>query len=126
VSRRPYQPTARDLLPVRVLGQYEPGYWAMRLAKGAPEVGACIRWEQTTHEPGDETNRMDRSPILTARINGEVRHLDDVWTRRGRPITEAEYRFLVEDRGWAKDHAPHLPEANPHRRAGIADLPIPF
>ena len=59
---------------------------------------------------------MDRSPILTARINGEIVPIDEVWTRRGRPISEAEYRYLVADRQWAKRWAPHLPEANPYRR----------
>jgi hypothetical protein len=126
VSRRPYQPTARDLLQVRVLGQYKPGYWAMTFTKGGVEVGCCIRWERTECEPGNPANLMDRSPILTARKNGAVCHLDDIWLRRGREITAAEYEFLVADREWAKENAPHLPEANPTHRVDLATLPSPF
>lgn len=107
----------------RRIDRPEPGHWAIRLVKGGPEVGACIRWEHTTAEPGRPTNMMDRSPFLAAYINGEPVALQDVWTRRGRHITPDEYRHLVTDRQWCATYAPHLPEANPRKPVDLRNLP---
>lgn len=41
-------------------------------------------------------------------------------------IPEAEHRFLIEDATWCRNHAPHLPAANPTRRLTLADAPLPF
>lgn len=100
----------------RVLGQYEPGWWAMKLVKKGVEVAACIQYERTAAEPSNPDNLMDRSAILTARINGEIVPLDRVWLSRGRQIDEAEYNWLLADRAWAKKYRPNSPEANPGRK----------
>lgn len=100
----------------RTLGVYEVGYWAIKLAKGAVEVGACIQYERTHFEPGNPENLMDRSAILTARVNGEIVPLDRVWLTRGRVVDKAEYDWLVADRAWAKKHRPDSPEANPSKK----------
>lgn len=126
MTRQPYKRTERDLLPVRTLGRHEVGYWAMKLVKDGKEVGCCIQWEQTAFEPGDPSNRMDRSPVLTARKDGEICRLDDVWLGRGRVISEADYRYMVELAAWARENDPNSPEANPRRRIDIAALAMPF
>lgn len=110
----------------RRIDRPQPGYWAVRLSKGGVEVAACIRWERTEREPAEPDNLMERSPILTARINGEIVPLDAVWLRRGREISEAEYKFLVADRAWARAHAPTLPEAEPTQPVDLLTVKPPF
>lgn len=104
------------------------GFYAVRLAKGAPEVGC-----EVTYGPAldPETGLpLDRSWLWVVTVNGdEVHHCSPMRPQTvhvGRRITEAEYRFLIDDRAWAAEHAPHLPEANPRRAVPRAERPIPF
>lgn len=110
----------------RQIDRPQPGYWMIRLVKGAPEVPACIQYEQTTHEPGNPENLMERSAILTARINGDVVRMDRVWLRRGRSITKAEHDFQVADARWAAKHSPGEPKANPDRPVDLNSIPPIF
>jgi hypothetical protein len=96
------------------------GYWRMRLTRGGPFVGACIKWVQTTHEPGEPDNRMERSPFLVALISDEVVSIDRVWLSRGEPISEAEYRYLCASVDYAMKHDPGAPEADPTKRIDLA------
>jgi hypothetical protein len=98
----------------------------VRMAKGAAEVPARIAWERTEHEPGDPSNLMDRSPILTARINGELVAVDEVWLRRGRAIDQAEYDFQLADVAWARQHAPSDPKANHRDPVDLTSAPPLF
>ena len=59
------------MIAQRRMDRPEPGFWLVRLAKGAPQVPACIRVVQTLAEPGDPLNLMDRSPFIAAFIAGE-------------------------------------------------------
>jgi hypothetical protein len=118
--RRPAPLVERD---TRVIDRPAPGFWAVRLAGGAPEVGAAILLVHTTFEPAHPTNLMDRSPSLAAYINGFRVSLGDVWERKGRQISEDEYRFLIADRDWARRYAPRSAEANPHQKADLRALP---
>lgn len=110
----------------RVISRPEPGYWAIVLVKGGPTVAARIFIHQTAHEPGEPENLMERSPLLSAEINGEPVAVDEVWLRRGRPITKAEHDFLVADRAWVREHAAHLPEARPTEKVDRSTIPLPF
>lgn len=114
------------MMPPRRIDRPEPGHWAVRLVRGGPAIPARIFWAQTTHEPGNPENRMERSPFLAAEIGGEVADVDDVWLRRGTPITEAEYRYRVAEMQWAKEHAPREAVARPRQRVDFAALPLPF
>ena len=107
----------------RRIDRPECGFWAVRMTRGGVDVGAAIQWERTTFEPAHPTNLMDRSAIMTGRINGEIVTVEEVWTRRGREITEAYYRFLLADRAWARAHAPQDPAANPRQRPDITKVP---
>jgi hypothetical protein len=110
----------------RLIGRPLPGYWAVRLRSRAVEVGARIYWHQTTHEPGEAQNEMERSRILSAEINGERVNPQDLWERRGRAISEAEYRYLIADRAWAATYAPTDPAADPAQPVNLATAKPPF
>lgn len=124
MSRRPYIPPA-DAMAARQIDRPCEGHWLVRLVKGGPLVPARIARVQTTHDPvtGEP---MDRSPHWHAEIAGEVVAVDDVWHRRGQPITEAEYRYRLADMAWAAEHAPTEPVARPRQRVDFATMPIPF
>jgi len=92
-----------------------PGFWMVRLVRGGPEVAACIRWEQTTHEPGNPENLMERSPSLVAYIAGEPVASLDLWTMRRRPITVQEYNAAL-----AKS-----PATDPRQRIDPLTAPLP-
>lgn len=106
----------------RQIDRPEPGLWAVRLRRGAVEVAARIFW--CGHEPGDPDNELER-PFLDAEINGDRVPPDEVWHRRGRVISPAEYRFLIADRTWARDHAPEDPAANPLQAVDLLTVKPP-
>lgn len=114
------------LLGWRAIAPPKIGYWLMRMVKKGPEVPASIQWEQTTNEPGNPDNVMERSPILTARINGELVAWDRVWDWAKREIDENEYRFRLADAAWARAHAPHEAIANPRKPVDLLQAPLPF
>jgi hypothetical protein len=66
---------------------------------------------------------MDRSSYLVGYIAGEIVEPHEVWTRRGRPITEAEYRFLINEAAWTRRHANWEPTANPKEPVDLKSLP---
>jgi hypothetical protein len=67
-------------------------------------------------EPGSwPPNVAERAPTLAAEINGEAVPIDAVWLRRGRPIGEREYSYLLRLNRWARQHAPSDPAAQPTR-----------
>lgn len=104
----------------------EPGYWLIRLRRGAPDVPACIQWEQTLHEPGRPSNRMERSPVLTGRINGEIVPWERIWFTRGRPINQAEYDYRVALTEWAMANAPDEPAADATKPIDFLTASLPF
>ena len=110
----------------RAMQRPETGYWLIRLRRGAPEVPACIRYERTTYEPGLPDNRMDRSPILTARINGDIVPWERVWLTRGRAIDRAEYDYRVAVTEWAIENAPDDPAADATRPIDLLTASLPF
>jgi len=106
----------------------EPGHWLVRLVKGGPSVPACIRWCETTVEPGEPSNLMHgtRYRFLAAFINGDPVPLDRVWLTRGTPIDRAEHDFRVADTNWAMTNAPAEPAARPTERVDLRQTSIPF
>lgn len=98
----------------------QPGFWLVRLGKGTPPSPACIRWCETTAEPDEPDNEMERSPFLAAFIHEMPVAMGRVWDWRGQPITEQEYRYRCALTDWAQKHAPDLPEAEPTKRVNLA------
>lgn len=106
----------------------EVGRWLVRLGKNTPRVPAAIMWVETTAEPGEPQNDMHgtRSPFLAAFIAGEPVGLDEVWLRRGEPISELEYRFQIADGIHAKAFRPGDPKAEPRKQIDLMQVPLPF
>ena len=77
------------------------GFWMVKLVKGGTEIPACIRMLITTAEPGNLENAMERSGALAAFIGGKSVPMDEVWLRRGRPITASEYERAINDLRWS-------------------------
>lgn len=100
----------------RVISSPREGYFLLKLARGGPSVAACIVRIETDREPGEETNRMERSSFLAAFVNGQVTDLADVWERKGVEITAAEY-IRIAARG---------PVAEPRKALSVRDAALPF
>lgn len=95
------------------------------MTKGGPFVAAAIQWVHTTFEPEEPSNKMlgTRSPFLAAFLDGNPVSLDEVWHRKGDPITKAEYDYMVANAAWAKEHAPHEAIATPRKQLDLRLLP---
>ena len=121
----------------RLLLRPLPGFYVMRLRRGAPLVPALIYQfcpmvlPQPTaiHGPHpDEWCRpLDRCPRYGALIDGKPVPIDRVWTARSlRPVSPEEYAFRIGPlRRWARAH-PAMPEARPERPVDLAALPPLF
>lgn len=123
-TRQPALPDKRG--PAREMERPSCGWFLMRLAKGAVEVAASIQYERTEHEPDCVENRMERSSVLTGRINGEVCDWREIWHSRTKGITKAEHDWRIADSTWAKRYAPTLPEADPRKKVDLRTVPMPF
>ncbi len=100
----------------------EPGYWLVRWTLRAPEVPAMIAL--CDHEPGDQTNKLDRAPYFIGAIAGEDCDPVDIYRcKTRRPIDEAEYRFRLAERAWAQEWAPEdVAALHPKRPADLTKL----
>ncbi len=127
-TRQPAPPDKRG--PAREMGKPECGHWLVILTRGGVPTPARIYIaREAEHEglpidpwPNSETRILG----IFADIAGEPVDVDEVWLKRGQPITESEYRYRVADHDWAKRYAPHLPEADPRKAVRLADVPVPF
>ncbi len=95
-------------------------------------VGLCLEWS-SGRDP-DTGEALDRSWMWRAFLNGEPVPLEDVHAViqiegrdepyvKGERIDEIEYLRLVEDRAWAREHAPADPAANPRQAINRAKMP---
>lgn len=107
----------------RRIDQPQEGRWLVRLGRNRPLIPAAIMRVQTTSEPGESSNLMERSPFLAAFIGGEPVALYEVWEGKGTPITDDEYRFRVAEMAWAKRYAPSEPIARPKEAVSLFDRP---
>ena len=106
-------------------GEVRAGLYAIRLVKGAPRSAVRI-WHGPPADPVTG-ELLDRSWRWQVTLNGVSCPLDRVWPSCvGDPIDRATYDFLVADRRWAAQHAPHLPEAQPDRPVDWSTAPLPF
>lgn len=85
---------------------------------------------------------QDRAPGWRCEIDGRTDHwerdaegyrcrvpldVDQVWPYCARdPITQEEYEFLKAHAGWAKEHAPDHPKAEPRKAVDFANMKLPF
>jgi hypothetical protein len=121
----------------RILLHPRPGFYVMRLRRGAALVPALIYQlcpmviPQPSAVDGphpDEWCRpLDRSPRFAAVIDGRLVSMDRVWTARSlRPVSSEEYAFRIGPlRRWARAN-PQMSEARPDRPVDLAALPPLF
>ena len=97
----------------RPIADPRPGFFAMRLVKGGPEVAARL-YIPCPLDP-EFCGPLDRSRHLLAEVDGDEK--PDVWILRiwigGREIDAAEFHFLRDDAAWCRRNATHEPRANP-------------
>lgn len=110
----------------RVMDAPRPGFWLVRCCKGGPWCPAAILRLQTIAEPGLPDNLMDRSPHTAAFVSGQPVALADVWHRRGRIITRAEYDRALSEIAAAVRGNVYDPRCQPYKPVAIDALPIPF
>ena len=98
------------------------GYFLVRITRRGPPVAARI-WVEPARDP--ETGELlDRPPTLRAMLDGVEADPYYVWTRKKRqPIGDGEYHFRLAMAEWAREYAPHLPEAKPDEGIDMRRLP---
>jgi hypothetical protein len=116
------------------IGVPEAGFYKCRLAKHAIAVAVRI-WYGRPVVDGEE---LDRSLRWCAEVDGETTRVGSdaageptvelldvfhIWTHCcGSPIDETEYRFLLHRKGWAVEHDPEHPAANPRKPINVRKL----
>lgn len=99
----------------RNIAEPRPGFFAMRLVKGGPEVAARLYLAcPMDPEFGEPT---DRPRHLLAEVDGAEATegwIPRIWTS-GREISAADFHYLRDDAEWCRDNAPDEPRANPRR-----------
>lgn len=116
----------------RLVGFPDPGCFRLKLTKGGVFVGARIVYAPTSDPLTGEP--LDRSWLWAGEINGRPdpspspEPTPRVWRiwHSGDRISEAEFHFLVADRRWSEENAPHLPEAQPTRAVDLNAIPPLF
>lgn len=115
-----------------------PGFYAMSLVRSGPLVPVRI-WHGPAVIDGEE---QDRSHDWRCEIDGRTDQLerDDDGYRclvaldvlrawpfcAKRPITEAEYRFMVADAAHAREWRPDHPKAQPRKPVDFNTIRLPF
>lgn len=104
----------------RPIDNPQPGYFALRLVRGGPKVGA-----QIVHENGIFYAVIDGMQKLGSDDPHLADQVDRIWTW-GEFISESEYRYLVERSAWAKKYDPNSPLANPTQPINLLAIPPLF
>lgn len=89
----------------------EPGFYALRLVKKGPEVGAEIIFDPFTATWSVDINGETHPPSIDPQLNDQ---LQQVWLF-GRRIDQQEYDFLLARYKHYLAHDPSHPFANPDK-----------
>jgi hypothetical protein len=110
-----------------------PWYGLARLVRNGPLVPIALVVEQTTEEPDNPENLMDRSPHIVGTIAGREAPVEKVWdlvrlsdSPRGRPITAQEYVYQVSLCKYVSEFSREDPLAKPRARVDLLTAPLPF
>lgn len=105
------------------------GYYRRKLVKGGVWMPVKL-WFGPPLDPdtGEELDRSHRWQAMDGdRLVAGEADIQDIWTRCCRePINATEYFYLVKDREWCRENAPHLPEANPTKRVDLGSMQTLF
>jgi len=100
------------------------GWFKTRLVKDGVFVPVRIWWGQPLDEDGEV---MDRHMRWNALASGKYIDVERVWPWCGRfPISEADYRFMLDKSRWAKSYSPDRPEASPREAVDWNQTPTKF
>ena len=102
------------------------GVYKTKLVRGG--VWVPVRFEfGPPPDPENPAQRLDRSHRWLAWIADDPADPYELWPWCcGRPIDEAEYRYLMALSRHAKAHAPELPEADPTKPIDFHKSPVLF
>lgn len=107
------------------IGSPQAGTYQMRLVKNGPWVGVLIEFAQPP-DPENPAERLDRSLRWMAWVDGRPREVMDIWPWCcGRPISLAEYRFLLARADHAEKYEPDSPFADPRRAVDLMTVKPP-
>ena len=103
------------------------GYYKTRRVRRVPWIGVRLWLDTDRHEPGNPENKLDRSPVWRAELDGLEVELDKVWPwAKLIVIDRDEHRFLLADATHARAHRPDSPEANPTKAVDVSTMPAIF
>lgn len=131
MPRKAYVPTASDTARRARVWLDHVGKYAVTLARGAVEVGAEVRFGATPDPHFPDNDMSERSSYWSLWVDdGGLRCVEGpsptvAWEKTGRPISDEEFAWLIEDRAWARSYAPDSPEANPRRVVDVNLLAVP-
>ena len=94
----------RDALAEAQLLVRAEGYWLIRLVPKGPSMPAAVIKAATTEEPGERGNFMERPAQWIGVIGGKAVHPEEVWTRRGTPISREAYLVAVGEIAFNSEH----------------------
>lgn len=100
----------------------QPGFYKLRLVKGGPFVPARIWTERERHGPRDDLGKYGAREVIRCQVGDELVDVMQAWPGL-RPITKAEFDYLVATRVWAQEFAPHMPEANERKKIDLNLIP---
>lgn len=102
----------------------QAGWYRRKLVKDGPWVAARIYLYQ---EIDPASGELLADEEMRCEVDGERRDKDDQWTWLcNEPITEAQYRYLLDTRRWAERHSPDDPHADPRKPIDHNRTPLPF
>jgi hypothetical protein len=131
VTRKPYVPTASDAARRARVYLDVPGKFAVTLCRGGLDVAAEVRFGPTADPYFPENEMNERPHYFSLWIDDggfrcvEGPALQVCWLKSGRPISDAEFHWLLEDRAWARSYSTDSPEANTKRAVDVNLLDIP-
>lgn len=106
------------------IGNPKQGFYKRRLVRGGVDVAVRIYIEDGDRDW--DTGELLSDQIIRCEVDGVLQ--EDVfehWSHcADNPISEAEYRYLLADRAWARRYAPQSPEANPRRPVDFGSMPV--
>lgn len=112
---------------MRDITRPEEGWWLVRVTKGGAFVPARIVYERPADPWFPDNDMSERSGEWRAYIGDrECAHWDEVWLRRGTPISQAEFEHQMDRRRFWADHEPEHPLAVPEKPVDWMQSRLPF
>ena len=106
----------------------QTGYYRTKLVRGGIFVAVKI-WYGPPLDPEDYSQTLARSWRWQALVDGELYmgNVLDVWTFcAGRPVSEAEYRFMLATATHHRTHDTGHPSAEPRKPVDFNKIPLVF